>query len=370
MVSHKECRFFISHNMMVCMARKHIALAMALALLLPACSEVQLASHATKQVKHLGTSDLPVADYKIGDPYQVNGVWYYPQVDYGYKETGIASWYGPGFHGKKTANGETYDQTDLTAAHRTLPLPSLVKVTNLQNGRTIVVRINDRGPFSNGRVIDLSMRAAQLLGFARAGTAKVRVEILPDESRQLAALSQNREAAANAPDAAPVIDVTAVPLHATNRGFDAIAAAKPQLPKQPDGTLAEEKQAFLFEGDDGSVEEIPQVALAPAADAPNGVAALEPGVAAELRPDGMVTLEPVGTTNIFVQAGSFLRRDNATRLSARLSVLGRSKVSQALVGQRMYYRVRLGPVETVDEADRLLQVLLTNGVDKAQVVVD
>jgi rare lipoprotein A len=118
---------------------------------------------------------------KIGKPYQVFGVWYYPADDRDYDETGVASWYGPGFQALDTANGERYDQDDLTAAHKTLPMPSYVEVTNLENGRKLVVRINDRGPFAKGRIIDLSRRSAQLLGVDKAGTAKVRVRrVFPD----------------------------------------------------------------------------------------------------------------------------------------------------------------------------------------------
>src|SRR5690606_19825828 len=108
--------------------------------------------------------------------------WYYPAEDYRYEEIGIASWYGPGFHGGTTANGEAYDMDALTAAHKTLPMPSMVEVTNLENGRRINVRINDRGPFVDGRIIDLSRRSASLLGIDRQGTARVRVRILPEES--------------------------------------------------------------------------------------------------------------------------------------------------------------------------------------------
>src|ERR687890_797924 len=125
--------------------------------------------------------------YKIGEAYQVKGVWYYPKEDFSYDETGIASWYGPGFHAETTANGETFDQNELTGAHKTLPLPSLVRVTNLENGRSIIVRINDRGPFVPGRIVDLSRRSAQLLGFEAQGSAKVRVAILAEESRAVAA---------------------------------------------------------------------------------------------------------------------------------------------------------------------------------------
>ena len=113
---------------------------------------------------------------KIGKRYQVRGVWYTPRHDENYEETGMASWYGDGFHAKKTANGEMYDMNALTAAHRTLPLPSLVRVTNIENGRSLVVRVNDRGPFKKGRIIDVSARAARELQFADKGVAKVHVK--------------------------------------------------------------------------------------------------------------------------------------------------------------------------------------------------
>ncbi len=119
---------------------------------------------------------------KIGKPYKINGVTYYPMESAdGYSEVGIASWYGPGFHGKLTANGETYNQKAMTAAHKTLPLPTLVKVENLENGKSIVVRVNDRGPYSKGRIIDLTEAAARRLGMIDKGTAKVRVSVLSED---------------------------------------------------------------------------------------------------------------------------------------------------------------------------------------------
>jgi len=123
--------------------------------------------------------------YKIGMPYQINGRWYYPSEDLNYKEIGIASWYGPDFHNGITANGEKYDMYAMTAAHRTLPLPSIVKVTNLENGRSVIVRVNDRGPFVNNRIIDVSKSAAEALGFQTLGTTQVRVEYLKEESLAL-----------------------------------------------------------------------------------------------------------------------------------------------------------------------------------------
>ena len=114
--------------------------------------------------------------YHVGNPYQIAGNWYRPKVDPGYERVGTASWYGPGFQGRLTANGEIYDMNSLTAAHPTMPLPSYARVTNLDNDRSVIVRINDRGPFARDRLIDLSKRTAQLLGFIHSGTAKVRVE--------------------------------------------------------------------------------------------------------------------------------------------------------------------------------------------------
>src|SRR3974390_2958601 len=113
--------------------------------------------------------------YKVGQPYQIEGTWYYPREQPDYDETGIASWYGPSFHGQHTANGEIFDATGISAAHRTLPMPVNVRVTNLENGKSLMVRVNDRGPFARGRIIDLSVGAAKLLGFYGKGTARVRV---------------------------------------------------------------------------------------------------------------------------------------------------------------------------------------------------
>ena len=115
------------------------------------------------------------ARYKLGAPYQAGGVWYVPAEQPNYDEVGLASWYGDQFNGKPTADGELFDMNIASAAHATLPMPSIVEVTNLENGRTIQVRLNDRGPFHPGRIIDMSRGAAQQLGFYNKGTAQVRV---------------------------------------------------------------------------------------------------------------------------------------------------------------------------------------------------
>ena len=154
-----------------------------LILTIGSCSETTFLINSAKRIGTWG--DNPT--YKVGNPYKINGKWYYPAINYEYDEAGHASWYGPGFHGKKTANGEIFNQNLISAAHRTLPLPSIVKVTNLENGKVLsFVRVNDRGPFAKNRIIDLSKEAAKELGFVNRGVAKVRVEILEDESRKFA----------------------------------------------------------------------------------------------------------------------------------------------------------------------------------------
>ncbi len=145
-----------------------------------------------------GSGSVPKGTGKrsVGKPYQVAGRWFTPRPQPGYDKTGLASWYGEAFHRRKTSNGEWFDMNDLTAAHPTLPLPSYAKVTNLETGRQIVVRINDRGPFVGPRIMDLSKRSAEALGFKNQGTTRVRVQYLGDaplrdDGRHLMAM--NRE---------------------------------------------------------------------------------------------------------------------------------------------------------------------------------
>jgi len=114
--------------------------------------------------------------YMVGDPYVVKGKMYYPKEDYSYNKVGIASWYGSAFHGRLTANGEVYDQMHLSAAHPTFPLPSYARVTNTENGSSVIVRVNDRGPYHEGRIIDLSNKTASMLDLQHSGTGNVRVQ--------------------------------------------------------------------------------------------------------------------------------------------------------------------------------------------------
>lgn len=312
-----------------------------LGLVLSACAETQPKPPATAT----DDSAAPVFDqgpraYKIGSPYQVRGAWYYPKVDYSYAETGIASWYGPGFHGKSTANGEAYDQDALTAAHRTLPMPTMVRVTNLDNGRSVKVRINDRGPFKNGRIIDLSRHAADLLDMRRRGTAKVRVEIVEDESRALATAALTKDTAADAPDAAPRVPVEVEDLAQDAGGT--VPATRPATPAASQTALA-----------------VPRA---------NGIE-VRPHLSVP-EPDGIVTTVPVRAGQIFVQAGSFTQITNANKLRARLIKVGDARIIQAVVDQRIFFRVRFGPLDSVDEADLLLAMLIDNGHNAARVVVE
>jgi rare lipoprotein A len=140
-------------------------------------SEKEYGVKASPRVSNLRTR-LPRGGGRdqLGRPYKVAGKWYYPKEDRHYRKVGAASWYGDAFHGRLTANGEIYDMTHLTAAHPTMPLPSYARVTNLKNGSSVIVRVNDRGPYARGRIIDLSKRAAEMLDYASTGIAKVKVE--------------------------------------------------------------------------------------------------------------------------------------------------------------------------------------------------
>jgi len=296
----------------------HLAVLFALAAMLAACG-------STPEKGHLGRGE---AIYKVGQPYQIKGSWYYPKEDYSYDETGIASWYGDDFHDQKTANGEIYNKNELTAAHKTLPMPSLARVTNLENGRSIVVRINDRGPFSGARIIDVSQRSAQLLGFENKGTAMVRVSVLADESKAIA--------------------------DAMRRYGSETEVAQAQQPSAP----------------------IQPAVLTPA---PVAVKNIEPVITTpethrelvETRPVPVVVQLPVsGNNRLYVQAGAFTVPENAQKLKQSLSRLAPTTISTVFVNGKQFYRVRLGPVPDVEHADELLNKVRQAGVANARTVVD
>ena len=311
------------------MTRKPLLLAsLALCLLAFAgCSEVKLALHVVKkfnlETKEEEKPPVRVAKphYKLGSPYQVNHVWHYPSYDPNYDRTGVASWYGPAFHGRPTANGERFDMNGVTAAHPTLPLPSRVRVTNLENGRQLELRVNDRGPFVNGRIIDLSRRAAQLLGFKRQGLTKVRVQYL--------GLDRLEPPAAPRPADQPVV----------------VAAVSPDVPLKPRWTKPS-----------------------------NGTVVLPPDkpvrATASASPPQAPKSETASITSrrLLVEAAVLNGRDDADRLGELVGTLGTVAVEPERRNGRVVYAVRIGPVDTDDEAAFILAELNRAGFTGSHIV--
>jgi rare lipoprotein A len=323
------------------MSKTFLPILLSALLLVSACSETEYAAHVVKSIEHAGSSGSE-GDFKVGKPYDVQGQTYYPREQYNHVETGIASWYGPGFHGKRTANGEKFDSRELTAAHKTLQMPSLIRVTNLDNGRSLVLRVNDRGPFSRGRILDVSERGAELLGFKGKGTAKVRVEVLEAESRQLAAMARAGQ---------------------DTRGYE-VALNRGDRPV----TVASAKQASVTPRPINTPEPIQTVSL----DHPAPIGKVEGHVSDDGRfmPDQVVQQMPVVRTNIYVQAGAFSNESNANALSQKLASIGPSRVYLANVNGRSLYRVRLGPYPDVEPADSALARVVSSGSSDAIIIVD
>jgi len=269
--------------------------------------------------------------YKIGQPYQIDNVWYYPQEQPLYDETGIASWYGPNFYGRQTANGEIYDGNQFTAAHKTLPMPVNVRVTNLDNGRSLIVRVNDRGPFSRGRIIDLSRRSAEALGMIQQGVARVRVTYV---------------GRADLGGTGPVDDTPV-----------AVASA---LPAKPAGRV----DSAVLDVLPGALTAPPPVALPP----PVPLAAAP--VAAPLEVTGTVDLVPVpAVTKLYVQVGAFTNITNARRLLNSLG--GDLMISTIQRGGQTLYRVRSAALGSVADADAALaRINVQAGGGDARIVVD
>jgi rare lipoprotein A len=275
--------------------------------------------------------------YKVGTPYQIGGVWYYPKEDPFYAETGIASWYGEDFHGKLTANGERYNMDALTAAHRTLPLPTIVRVTNLETGKSLRLRVNDRGPYARGRIIDVSRRAADLLGFQRNGTARVRVEY---EGR--GKVADPTQSADLDPNHAPATPVRAAPLS---------SVASTDLAPPPGAQASAPASAT-------SSLPVPPAAASTASPADN-------------EPDGVVSTQQVpAMTRLWVQVGSFTSRQNADRLVSSLSRVGVAQSSRIMLNGKPMFRVRFGPFNAVEEADTMLDKVISAGQNGAQIIVE
>ncbi len=259
---------------------------------------------------------------RVGPPYEANGRWYVPTPEPGYEQVGEASWYGPTFHGQAAANGETYDQDSMTAAHPTLPLNSLVQVTNLQNGREAMLRITDRGPFVNERLIDVSHAAAGLLGFEQNGRARVHVRYLGPAPRRVNADGES------APASAAVAPYSLAP------------SATPSTAN--------------------GVEEGPlalTVAAAPASSAP----------ASPTLQQISYTPQPVAAPAgaFVVQVGAFSDLENAQRVRALIEQAGPVSVDVRQTARGELFRVRVGPWETRAQAEAARQSLAGLGYPEA-----
>ena len=265
--------------------------------------------------------------YKIGEPYEINGNWYYPERDLRYDKTGIASWYGEEWAGKLTANGEIFDPELVSAAHKTLPMPSVVRVTNLENGKSLVVRLNDRGPYIAGRIIDLSREAAKRLGFVKKGIAKVRVQILAEQS-----LALERDA--------------------KNNKFPLLISNDVMPPIKSDNV----PEVSLDATTTRKIESLPA----------NRTSAIE--LLSQSRIGEIIQI-PVTETKIWVQIGAFYNKESALLVIKNYKKINGS-VSENLHDGKLIYRARLGPIETVNDADTILADVLAFGYEGAHIVVD
>jgi rare lipoprotein A len=282
--------------------------------------------------------------YKVGNPYQIDGVTYVPQEEFNHVETGIASWYGPGFHTKATANGETYDQGDHTAAHRTLQMPAIVRVTNLDNGRSTVVRINDRGPYARGRIIDMSRAAAEDLQMTGRGTAHVRIDQLGPESQAVKEVALNgggpsEQQAALTQLAAGQRSAPAAPMQ---------QAPPPQAPPLPASPPP-------------SQEVLVQASPPPYSPASGRGGPTIGSIASGSSQSG---------GSFYVQTGAFSTVTNANRQRDLISSYGTTEIFQASAGGHEVYRVRVGPYTTPDAAGIVADRLKRSGYGEARVVTD
>ncbi len=286
-----------------------------------------------------------------GNPpfYQVDGHRYVVLASAaGYVERGVASWYGTEFHGQRTSTGEPYDMFAMTAAHKTLPLPCYARVTNLSNGHSVVVRINDRGPFVANRIIDLSYAAAVKLDMIRSGTAFVQVEALTPAAPTLtASLPVDAPAAA-----AAGVGIGSVP------PASAVAVSAPALLENAASAGAERADT-------------PQAAAAVTATA-TATATDDSGAPAPASTTASATAAPPASGSAFyIQVGAYANADNARRAAQRLRTAGlRSVFTLAADARQPLQRVRIGPISSVQQFDRLLAQLAALGFSGARLAQD
>lgn len=300
----------------------------------------------------------PTGHYKLGQPYQINGKWYYPEYDPHYVKVGVASWYGADFQGLPTANGEVFDKDEISAAHPTLPLPSIVRVTNLENGRSMDIRVNDRGPFVDDRLIDLSQAAARKLGFENRGLANVRVQFiaLADDAR-------------GTPPEPSVVQVAAAPASPRPE----LRTAPPRvtaMPATPAAPLPPVRVASASVTAPVSVTArelppLPQRPPAPPAGPGYSLPPNRPVQVAALPAAPPVRACPAGDQ--FIQVGAFGDTARVRTVMAQLGAVQRVRVEPTFVGGRAVARVRLGPVSG-PEAGRTLARVQAMGYPSAFLV--
>ena len=315
---------------------KSLLLLLMTAVMLHGCSTAELAINllkkpAQKKAREAAKDVIAAPVFKVGDPYNIAGVWYYPERDLTYDETGIGSWYGDEFAGRLTANGEIFDPAKVTAAHKTLPMPSVVRVTNLDNGKSLVVRVNDRGPFVSGRIIDLSREAARLIGYKKAGIARVRVQVLAEQSLRLETLARKGDFSDIDGSGQTVMPVVS-------------PAAKPSVNLTAKSNTAASKFATT-----------------------KSQSALD--LLSQSRVGEVISVAPV-ETQIWVQVGAFYAETSANAVLKKVSVIGAGEVSSVNRQGKTFYRVRLGPTADVVAADNLLDKVINIGFGGARIVVD
>lgn len=333
--------------------------------------------------------------YKLGSPYRLNGQLYTPAEVDRYDRTGIASWYGELFHGRRTANGEIYDMEALTAAHPTLPLPSYARVTNLGNGRSLVVRINDRGPYAHGRIIDLSWSVASLLQMSGIGTAPVRVQYLGPaplgggdrhEREVLAAQSWAgpRVAFAASPakamrsrQASNSYRYSAAPLSASGAITSVITGPMRPAKAAKFSAAAPVRHAGIAKTDSLAAAQT-QTGIQPAADIDSQPASFLASSLPEARdsaapePSPPPTIAPAATQLVgrsYIEAGLFQRKATAERLASVLAEIAPASIQPILLGDRAVHRLRLGPFAGDDAAKAAVDRIRAAGLTEARLEI-
>jgi rare lipoprotein A len=301
----------------------------------------------SSQGPKLGERVIPVGQpvpkgggrYHIGEPYEIASVEYEPKEDPAYSRVGTASWYGELFHGRRTANGEIFDMDRLSAAHPTLPLPIHVRVTNLNNGRSLIVRVNDRGPFTTNRIIDLSRRSAEMLGFRHKGTATVRVKYL-------------RRAPLNGDDSYEQ-------RHLANQSWMRVASRgrrEQVVAKNPIevGSIPASPKV-------GAEKQKPRAVVARASPHRQAVAGRGPSRQQAAKPSS-------DDKSLSIQAGSFKIKGNADRARSTLASIGSVEVAEVEVRGSTFFRVRVGAFADTAEAKAALVRVTRAGYIGAKII--